>query len=1542
MKKDFGKRLLSLMLSVLMVIGIMPMSVFAAKENAFVLVVEAGGKLVVAPEYVYYTEGQTVRQALIESGHDFYGIERDWIAAIDGVTGNYIRSDEDGNFELDSPASEVEFYRFSESENDERHPNEGLKLLMTAMADYALKSADVKAAAKEEYDTAYASFVGIDSASAAVLADNINAAVKAYEDSQSGGAFAVTFTDGVNVHAGATITAENAYGKIWSDEDGDGVLSLPTGEYYFVLEKNGLRAEGNISVSGKMKIAAVLQEELWLDLDAFRLSGSYEAQNIEDGQFVDDEYALDEWNGRSLTVAVNDIFTGTVYSYVEYNEKVLSELPTLTAIYKAAQSGEEREQNIPFESYTSGVVGVLKKGAEGNIVVYRVSRTEEDGFTYSQDYTVIFERVPTLKSISVKDQDGVDQVATVKFDGNINEYTYKVVNDVTSVKINAIPYYESYSVAVNGTEVTGEVTLEVSTEKETKIEVAVTANGYTNTYVITILPGEGKKFNFITENQAVTLEVVNGNGEVMPYKKFREGASGNRYQYVLVPGETYSYVATENTYYHVADEFKIEDVANSTINVSVPTEDWLTALALGMSDSAKSKGNLPMESDFVKSNHRYEVELVDTEHLAYIWVTGISGTKINAIYDQVSNIQLYHGVNKKINLTSGYTKGAKLNRFLMDENPIENTLTVRLSKEVNGVTQYQDYFVDFTRSLTLKDISAKCDLATISLVQEDKTVGFDPNVKEYSVKVSMAADILEISTSRYTDKKAFGEEDVGYSVIVNGKEVEADGKAEIELDGTIETQFVTVIVENSKAPEGTTEYKINVLKSPPVETEFIVSPEKALLAVYEVMSGERVWPEENGKYQFCEGYSYNYVLTEYDYIGKAGTLEVTRNENEALVIRDGNEEHLVAESENGGAVTIEWSLEKAEENIEIDETIESEWKNFRGNDENNAITNAPIPRFAEEGTLYWANKLGKGIDSDAVGSPIIVEGDIITYAGDKIYRIDTVTGNVKATGNMDHKSAFSITPPTYAEGMVFVALSDGTVQAFNAKTLESLWLYKDPLGGQPNCPITVKNGYLYTGFWNSETGDANFICLTITDEDPIKEKESKNASWYHTALGGYYWAGAFVSNDYVMVGTDDGTNDCDSPTAKFLLFDAKTGYEYDCWNELNGDIRSTVSYDEETDAFYFTSKGGTFYSVKVVPAENGWQFDSKWSIDLDNGSETAPPMSTCSPAVYNGRAYIGVSGISQFGAYSGHNITVIDLDKKSIAYSVETQGYPQTSGLLTTAYEEESGYVYVYYFDNYTPGKLRLLRDKKGQTKADYLTTEKIDSGIHSVAYALFTPTGDHAQYAICSPIVDEYGTIYFKNDSAYLMAFGSMIEKIEVTQNPDKMTYAEGEFFNPEGMVVIATYANGKTRDVTDYITFNEDAFSETNKIVTISFKHVLYHNEEDGTSMISGVRTTTPVTTLEIEIGEGGDNGENPENPKDPEPPKEDVCYGDVDGNRKINVLDANLVRRCSAKLISFTEEQLLAADVDGNGKVNVLDANLIRRYTAKLISVFPIENN
>ena len=1512
-----GHRLISLLLVLTMMLSILPLNVFAAQENRFILVAEADANneheamLIIEPEYISYTEGQTVKEALMESDHEFTGMEDGWITAIDGIVGNFKRSDENGGFDLEAPASEMQFYRFSEEENS--RPSVGLQQLMTAMADYKEKDADVRAAAEDEYTTACEQFVGIDSDSAAYLAENLNAAVEAYESSQNSGTFTVTFTVQGGEGDEAYIVAENSYGKTWTAENCE--MELPAGEYSFVLTEGDLRAEGELEVAVAMEVEVNLPTEHWLDLEAFRLSGSYGSENSAEGKFTDDEYELPQWDERRLTVAVSDTFTGTVYSYVEQSD-ALDGIPTLTAIYTSPMSGDTVKQEIPFESWTSGAVNVLKKGAQGNTVIYRVSQRGEDGFLYSQDYTVEFARIPSLKSISVKDAEGIDQAATEAFDSSKTEYTYKVVDTVSSVLVSALPADENYLLSINGTDVDADMPAEIAVDGKTEISIQVSANGYTNTYYLTVLPGEGKAISFITENQSVTLEVVNSNGEVLPYDKFKEGEK-NRYRYVLVPGETYSYVATDKEYYHAADQFTMEETTNSTINVSVPTDDWLTSMEFGVGEGSGYKGELLKDTPFSPADHHYQVELVDTEHTVYAWVEGQKDTRVKAIYQQTSNLALYHGKKTGTELSFGKTTGEYLKRLLMDENPLGNTLTLRLSKEVDGITQYQDYCVDFSRTLTLEDLTAKCDGVTTSLVQQDKTVGFDSDVMEYSVTASMAAKQLELSPLVHDGSRCYGEEEVGYRVRVNGEICDGDTVA-VELNGGLETETVEITVENDKAPKGTVTYILHVLKSPPIETYFELTPADALLAVYETMSGERVWPDENGSFLFCEDYSYDYVLTDYAYVGKAGRLEATRNENNALVIRNGDADYPVEENNDGGSVTIRWSLEQAAVNSSLDANIEAEWNNFRGNENNNAVVDTPIPAKAEEGTLYWANQIGSGIDSDAVGSPIIVDGNLITYASDEIYKVDTVTGEIKATGKMDHKSSFSITPPTYAEGMVFVALSNGTVQAFNADTLESLWVYTDPLGGQPNCPLTVKNGYIYTGFWNSETGDANFVCLSVTDEDPAKTKETKHASWYYTAKGGFYWAGAYVSDDYVLVGTDDGTTSCIGQSSNLLLLDAKNGKLYDAWEDLDGDVRSTVVYDTAADTYYFTSKGGSFYGVRTVKTAEGWGFANGWSVKLNNNTD-ATPMSTSSPVVYNGRAYVGVSGSGQFSAYSGHNITVIDLSKKKIAYSVQTQGYPQTSGLLTTAYEDESGYVYIYFFDNMTPGKLRVLRDKADQTKADYVTVE--DS--FNTAYALFAPTGDHAQYAICSPITDEYGTIYFKNDSGYLMAFGSMVEKIEVTKNPLKMTYAAGETFDPAGMVVTATYSNGKTRDISKYVTYGNAAFSEENNRVTISFPYVLYHNAENGTAMTSGINTSTPTVTLEVQInGSAADT----------------VLLGDVNADGAINTIDAAAIISCYYGKVEFSDVQRKAADVNHDQTVNTIDAAMIISHYYGKISSFP----
>ncbi len=486
--------------------------------------------------------------------------------------------------------------------------------------------------------------------------------------------------------------------------------------------------------------------------------------------------------------------------------------------------------------------------------------------------------------------------------------------------------------------------------------------------------------------------------------------------------------------------------------------------------------------------------------------------------------------------------------------------------------------------------------------------------------------------------------------------------------------------------------------------------------------------------------------------------------------------------------------------------LDAEWYDYRNSPYNMAITSAETPVTASETELKWGKKLGEGYSNQAVSSPILVDGYMYCYSGTKLLKIDKETGEVLETGTMAGNSNFSIVPPTYGGGMIFVGLAGGRIQAFNAATLESLWVYRDELGGQPNSSIRYSDGYVYTGFWNSETKDANFVCVKA---DAAKT-ETKQAEWTKTIAGGVYWAGAYVTDRYVIVGTDDGEKNYSSNTAFLYSFDKYTGEVISEIGGFAGDIRTDIAYDTVTDRIYFASKGGYLYSAKV--SEDG---------AIDDGSITSfalGGMSTSTPLVYNGRIYIGVSGASNFSP-DGHSIKVLQLASDGTAteaYTIPLNAYPQSSALLTTAYES-GGYVYAYFTVNSENGEIYVVKDKPGLTEADP------GSGV------LYTPEDSMKQYCITSAICDRQGTIYYKNDSGYMMALKkSGVLTIETTLEDGMLQRGSRRTFD-----VIARDREGNKIDAT--VTFDGQVLKPTwNDSVKASYT-LNFSGKEDGEYAVS-----------------------------------------------------------------------------------------------------------
>lgn len=423
-----------------------------------------------------------------------------------------------------------------------------------------------------------------------------------------------------------------------------------------------------------------------------------------------------------------------------------------------------------------------------------------------------------------------------------------------------------------------------------------------------------------------------------------------------------------------------------------------------------------------------------------------------------------------------------------------------------------------------------------------------------------------------------------------------------------------------------------------------------------------------------------------------------------------------------------------EETGTFPEDLPAQWPVFRKDANNMAVVDCALPDSKASARLKWGAKIGSGWGGNSVNSPIIVDGCLVVTQAKRILKINRENGEIVQEGTMAAASAYGIVPPTYADGMLFVPLAKGTVQAFDAHTLQSLWIYHDEMGGQGNSTIAYSNGYIYVGFWNGESKDANFACIYAGDEDPSQTNEEKKAVWTHAVNGGYYWAGAYAEGSTVVVGSDDGSGEGNYiDGAALFSFNKLTGEIAAQMDGFNGDIRSNIAYDSSSGRVYFTSKGGYLYSV-VLNADG--TFGERKSLNLGG-------MSTSTPVIYNGRAYVGVSGPGQFGT-DGHQIAAVniaeDSGEMSLAYSMNVPGYPQTSGLLSTV-KDANGCISVYFADNTMPGGLYILKDKPG------LTAPGAGSG------CVFEPQGSMAQYCLGSPICDEEGVIYYKNDSGYLMA---------------------------------------------------------------------------------------------------------------------------------------------------------------------------------------------
>ncbi|HHZ06140.1 MAG TPA: PQQ-binding-like beta-propeller repeat protein [Clostridiales bacterium] len=406
--------------------------------------------------------------------------------------------------------------------------------------------------------------------------------------------------------------------------------------------------------------------------------------------------------------------------------------------------------------------------------------------------------------------------------------------------------------------------------------------------------------------------------------------------------------------------------------------------------------------------------------------------------------------------------------------------------------------------------------------------------------------------------------------------------------------------------------------------------------------------------------------------------------------------------------------------------VNVQWGSFRGNGNNIATTTGKTPTAQDNTKLLWTAKLKENTDwSKAVSDPLMIDDKIYIAVGDELQVIDN-TGKCINTAKLS--SAIGYTSRlAYSNGAVMVPISDGALQAVSISDLSTKWQttavdIKNADGlaqtQQSLTTVTVDGDYAFMGTacadW-STTYNGVYRCINTANGEVVWQNLNNSK--------GYYWSGAVVSGDALVLGGDDGK------LTAFNKYDGKLINAVD----LNAPIRSTVvNYNNK---LFCTTTDGTLHRIAI--AEDGTLSDAL-KVDFAESS-------TVTPAVYNGKVYVG-GGLGSADSFMGV-MAVINADTLAVEQSVKTPKTVQSSPLLTTAYTKG---VFAYYTCNAMPGGMYVLDDSSMLTEAQ----------------VLFTPDDDKQNYCMSSAIADRNGTLYYTNDSGTLFAIAPINDE-EPTQTP-------------------------------------------------------------------------------------------------------------------------------------------------------------------------------
>ena len=419
--------------------------------------------------------------------------------------------------------------------------------------------------------------------------------------------------------------------------------------------------------------------------------------------------------------------------------------------------------------------------------------------------------------------------------------------------------------------------------------------------------------------------------------------------------------------------------------------------------------------------------------------------------------------------------------------------------------------------------------------------------------------------------------------------------------------------------------------------------------------------------------------------------------------------------------------------------VDAPWNGF-ANGGSGSATDALTPT-AKTDTPSWALNLlteeqQKAGASVSASDPIVANGKVYLVTGASVWggktwnavlnEIDPETGSVVRSLELG-SSMDSTCRPVVAQGVILIPLSGGYLQAVSATTLETLW-YSDAFTKQNLSSLTVDGDYVYINtldYWSGNDVQNGTVKRINIHTGAVAGSAS-------VTDGGYYWSGGLMVNGYYVVGGDFGQVRVYSADLSKLVGSIKLS---------GGNIRSALTVHDGY-AYAVTRDDGTLRKLTI---------GSDGSI-TEAGKVQFAAYSTSTPVFSGNYAFIGGATANNWKAKG--LLSIVDLSDMSVRQITkadgEELGFESKSTPLVSTHDGET---YVYFtlngaqgnWPNYTTGG-GVYMYKLGDAEA----TE------------VFVPGSGYANYCMASVVCDEYGNLYYTNDSGHLFCVKSQAHRVK------------------------------------------------------------------------------------------------------------------------------------------------------------------------------------